>query len=105
MSKWEDKMAEIIQLDHAKMIQFRDNMLLTNDGKYNQGELMNIIKSMVCTNVGDKQESSEIYRFIIQCFTINGILETYNSLGFEEWKSMIYQMIDHEIYERTAIGN
>lgn len=94
-------MAEIIILDYARRLQFRDGMLLTNDGKYNQNELINIIKSIAGECTRNMEEMNEISRFVMQCFTINGILETYNNLGLTRWKAMIQQMVDHEVYERN----
>lgn len=93
-------MAEIIQLDYARILQFRDGLMRTDDGLYTQKDLIDIIRSNVGRSISNKYKASEIHRFILQSFTINGIIETYNSLGRQGWLEMIQQMIDHEVYER-----
>ena len=72
----------------------------TNDGKYNTNDLIRKIRKIVhgvnTTNDSDK----DITQFIVECFPIDGIIDTYNKLGIVGWNEMITQMVQHEIWER-----
>ena len=82
------------------LIEFRDTRRISQDGKYTQGDLMKIIKKMVARRNISCDSNEEISNYIFSCFSINGIISTYNQLGIIEWIIMIRQMVEMEIYER-----
>lgn len=82
------------------LIEFRDTRRISQDGKYTQGDLMKIIKKMVARRNISYDSNEEISNYIFNCFSINGIISTYNQLGIIEWIIMIRQMVEMEIYER-----
>lgn len=82
------------------LIEFRDTRRVSQDGKYTQGDLMKIIKKMVARRNISYDSNEEISNYIFNCFSINGIISTYNQLGIIEWIIMIRQMVEMEIYER-----
>ena len=82
------------------LIEFRDTRRISQDGKYTQGDLMKIIKKIVARRNISYDSNEEISNYIFNCFSINGIISTYNQLGIIEWIIMIRQMVEMEIYER-----
>lgn len=83
------------------LLEYRDLSRKSNDGKTTQGGLIKQIKRMVNNVNTTKYTDDQITDFITGSFTNNGILDTYNHLGFVEWRIMIMQMIAHEIWERN----
>lgn len=89
-------------MGRALLIEFRDTKRVSKDGKYTQGRLMQIVRKMVARQNTTNDSNEEISNYIFNCFTINGILETYNQLGIIEWIIMIRQMVEIEMYERRS---
>lgn len=93
------KVARIINF-----LEFRDNRRRTRDDKYTQGELIDNINSIIDGLNTTSCDNRQLTDYIVKCFSINGLLETYNQLGYDGWRYMIIQMVEHEIYERS-VGN
>lgn len=68
----------------------------TDDGRYTQQDLINRIKKVVASKGYDNGTTQSV----INSFVQNGILETYNELGFQKWMELIHQIVDHEGKER-----
>ena len=78
------------------VITFNQLGIRTNDRRYSQQDLIRKIKKIVISKGCD----SKVAESTINSFVMNGIVETYNELGYQKWIEMIHQMIDHEISER-----
>lgn len=83
------------------LLEYRDMNKKTADGKFTQGKLQARITKIVhmvnTTNCTD----DEIAKFIANSFCINGLVDTYNHLGYVGWYNMVLQMAEHEVYERN----
>lgn len=82
---------------------FRDTKLQSKDGRYTQGELMRIIRSEVKKWNNSPCDNSEVANHIMNNFSINGIIDTYNQVGIDGFTSIVRQMVDMENYERRMI--
>lgn len=82
------------------LLTFRDTKKQTADGRYTQGKLMRIIRSIVHQQNTTTSDDSEVANYIMNNFTINGIVDTYNYAGLNGFISIIRQMVDMENYER-----
>lgn len=82
------------------LLTFRDTKKQTADGRYTQGKLMRIIRSIVHQQNTTTSDDSEVANYIMNNFTINGIVDTYNYAGLDGFVSIIRQMVDMENYER-----
>lgn len=95
-------MCKIIQIDYGRMISFNDMNMISKDGRITQRRLINKIHLLSKIICGKSQDAYAVAQSVIQSFCINGIMDTYNDLGYDNWKEMIIMMIEHEIYERSA---
>ena len=82
------------------LLTFRDTKKQTADGRYTQGKLMRIIRSIVRQQNTTTSDDSEVANYIMNNFTINGMIDTYNYAGLDGFISIIRQMVDMENYER-----
>lgn len=82
---------------------FRDTKLQSKDGRYTQGELMRIIRSEVKKLNNSPCDNSEVANHIMNNFSINGMIDTYNQVGIDGFRSIVRQMVDMENYERRVI--
>lgn len=82
---------------------FRDTKLQSKDGRYTQGELMRIIRSEVSKWNNSPCDNSEVANYIMNNFSINGMIDTYNQVGIDGFRSIVRQMVDMENYERRVI--
>lgn len=89
-------MAKIINL-----LEYRDHNKVSEDGIWTQGMLIDRIKVIVHRVNTTCDTDNDIAKFIEQSFSINGIIDTYNQLGYEGWYHMILQMAEHEVWERN----
>lgn len=79
------------------LLEYRDSTKKSADRIWTQGRLIDKIKVIV-HRVNTTQDTDEdIAKFIEKSFTINGIIDTYNQLGYTEWYQMILQMAEHEV--------
>lgn len=69
----------------------------TDDDRYSQKDLINKINKVVKSKGCDDKVTASV----VNSFVTNGIIETYNELGYQKWMDMIHQVIDHEITERS----
>ena len=65
---------------------------ITRDGRYTQRDLISKIKNIAGNEIGQS---------VINSFVNDGIIETYNELGYQEWIKMINEIVAHEKYERS----
>lgn len=87
------------------LLEYRNSSLKTNDGEWTQSNLQERIKHIVHKVNTTEDSDEDIADFIISCFTINGIIDAYNSIrSIEGWDSMITQMAEHEVWERNFNG-
>ena len=90
-------MAKIINL-----LEYRDSTKKSADGIWTQGRLIDKIR-MIVHRVNISQDTDEdIAKFIEESFAINGIIDTYNQLGYAGWYQMILMMAEHEVFMRKA---
>lgn len=82
------------------LLTFRDTKKQTADGQYTQGKLMQIVRSIVHQQNNTTSDDSEIANYIMNNFTINGMIDTYNYAGLDGFISIVRQMVDMENYER-----
>lgn len=82
------------------LLTFRDTRKQTADGRYTQGKLMQIVRSIVHQQNNTTSDDSEIANYIMNNFTINGMIDTYNYAGLDGFISIVRQMVDMENYER-----
>ena len=82
------------------LLTFRDTRKQTADGRYTQGRLMQIVRSIVHQQNTTTSGDSEVANYIMNNFTINGMIDTYNDVGLDGFTSIIRQMVDMENYER-----
>lgn len=82
------------------LLTFRDTKKQTADGRYTQGKLMQIVRSIVHQQNNTTSDDSEIANYIMNNFTINGMIDTYNYAGLDGFISIVRQMVDMENYER-----
>jgi hypothetical protein len=93
-------MGEVIQFQYVKLLEMRDLNEVTMDGKRTQRDLFKKIRQIVHgVNYTDAPDR-DIYEFLLRSFSIHGIMDTYNELGYCGWKQMITQMAEHEVFER-----
>lgn len=92
--------AEVIQFHFVKLLEVRNLDERTKDGKRTQRDLIRKIKQIVRGVNYTQSPDEEIHEFLVQSFSLHGIMDTYNELGYCAWKSMITQMAEHEVYER-----
>jgi hypothetical protein len=83
------------------IIAFNQLGIKTKDGRYTQGDLIRKIKKIVAS----RGCCSEASNSVINSFVMNGIVETYNELGYQRWVEMIHQVTLHEIAERGIQNN
>ena len=70
--------------------------LKTRDARYTQRDLIRKIKQIAVSQGYD----SATARSVINSFVANGIVETYNELGYQRWIELIHQIVAHEGKER-----
>lgn len=85
------------------LLTFRDTKLKTQDGRFTQGDLMRIVKSIVRRWNSTSCDNLEVSNYIMNNFTINGMVDTYNEAGLDGFKSIIRQMVDMENFERRVM--
>ena len=68
----------------------------TKDGRYTQKDLIDKIKK-IAVSQGYNNETAQS---AINSFVMNGIIETYNELGYQKWIELIHQIVAHEGAER-----
>lgn len=73
----------------------------TRDGRFTQKDLIGKINKIVKSYGYD----SSTTRSIVNSFVTNGILETYNELGFQKWTEFIHGCVKAEIIERGVEKN
>jgi hypothetical protein len=95
-------MAEVIQFKFVKLLEARDLDERTRDGKRTQRELIRKIKQIVRGVNHTDTPDEDIHEFIVKLFSLHGIMDTYNELGYCGWKHMVTQMVEHEVWERSA---
>ncbi|MCM1269426.1 MAG: hypothetical protein NC247_02205 [Ruminococcus flavefaciens] len=88
----------------VNLLEYRDSKLRTNDKKWTQGGLQERIKQIVHKVNTTDDSDEDIADFIAKCFTINGIIDTYNQMGLDGWDCMITQMAEYEVWERRRNG-
>lgn len=79
-----------------EMVTFNQLNMKTKDGRYTQRQLINKINKIAQYKGCD----SEAAQSAIRSFVTNGIVETYNELGYQEWIKMIDTIVSHEAAER-----
>lgn len=77
------------------MITFNQLDVRTKDSRYTQKDLIRIINKISKSRGHD----SKVTESVVNSFVTNGIIETYNELGYQKWIEMIHQIVDHEISE------
>jgi hypothetical protein len=83
------------------LLEYRDMSRKSNDGMWTQGRLVDRIPALVHRVNTSRDSDADISEFIKNSFSINGILSTYNQLGYYGWQQMILQMAEHEVWERN----
>ena len=83
------------------LLEYRDMNRKSNDGMWTQGRLVGKIPALVHRVNTTNDSDEDISEFIKNSFTIDGILNTYNQLGYYGWQQMILQMAEHEVWERN----
>jgi hypothetical protein len=78
------------------VIPFNQLGVRTRDGRYTQKDLIAKIRKIAVSQGYDNGTAQST----INSFVMNGIVETYNELGYQRWIEMIYQVINHEGAER-----
>ena len=86
------------------LLEYIDTNKKTIDGK-TQKWLWNKINTIVHKVNTTNDTDEEITEFIKKSFSINGLIESYNRLGFAGWYNMILQMAEHEVWERNSRAN
>lgn len=81
------------------IIPFNQLDIRTNDDRYTQKDLINKIKKIAVS----KGYDSDTAESAISSFVMNGIIETYNELGYQRWIEMIHQIVSHEGAERRIL--
>ena len=79
------------------IITFNQLNKMTKDGRYTQRDL--IAKVIKCAT-GQGYDSG-VAQSAVNSFVNNGITETYDELGYQEWMKMINQVVAHEGRERS----
>ena len=98
----EDKnVGDVIQFNHVQLLATRDLDQVTRDGKRTQRQLIRKIHQITRGVNHTEVPHNEIAQFIVGNFTIDGIIDTYNDLGYCGWKEMVTQMVEHEVWERS----
>lgn len=69
---------------------------MTDDMRYSQKDLIAKIRKIAISQGYD----NSIAESVINSFVTNGIIETYNELGYQKWIEMIHQIVAHEGAER-----
>lgn len=69
----------------------------TKDNRYSQRDLIAKIKQIAHAQGHDNR----VAQSAVNSFVNNGIVETYNELGYQEWMKLIYQVVTHEGAERS----
>lgn len=85
------------------LIEYRNLKRISDDGMWTQERLINKIRVIVHRVNTTSDTDDSIVDFIIKSFCINGIIDTYNQLGYAGWYNMILQMAEHEIWERNNV--
>lgn len=80
---------------------FNQLNLRTADGRFTQRNLIAKIKEIAKL----KGYNNEVAESAIKSFVMNGIIETYDELGYQKWIEMIRQIVDHEAIERGIRRN
>lgn len=84
------------------LLEYRDSTKRSADGIWTQERLIDKIQ-MIVHRVNTSQDTDEdIAKFIEESFAINGIIDTYNQLGYVGWYQMILMMAEHEVFMRKA---
>lgn len=74
------------------MITFNQLDMRTSDGRYSQRDLIHKINKIATS----KGHDNKVAQSVINSFVMNGIVETYNDLGYQRWIEMIHQIVAHE---------
>lgn len=80
----------------SNIVTFNQPTARTHDNRFTHKDLVDKVRK-IASSYGD----DGITKSVVDSFVTNGLVETYNELGYQKWVEMIHGVVQQEYAERN----
>lgn len=80
----------------SNIVTFNQPTARTRDNRFTHKDLVDKVRK-IASSYGD----DGVTKSVVDSFVTNGLVETYNELGYQKWVEMIHGVVQQEYVERN----